>query len=48
MAMTQKMARRQHPIGSGFTAASAADEVLAGIDLSGINVVVTGGHQGTW
>jgi NAD(P)-dependent dehydrogenase (short-subunit alcohol dehydrogenase family) len=44
--MTQNMTHRQHPVGSGFTAASTADEVLAGIDLSGINVVVTGGHQG--
>ncbi|GAB3330029.1 SDR family NAD(P)-dependent oxidoreductase [Micromonospora halotolerans] len=44
--MTQNMTHRQHPIGSGFTAASTADEVLAGIDLSGINVVITGGHQG--
>ncbi|SIR89263.1 SDR family NAD(P)-dependent oxidoreductase [Micromonospora avicenniae] len=44
--MTQNMAHRQHPIGSGFTAASTADEVLAGIDLSGTNIVVTGGHQG--
>ncbi len=40
------MAQKQHPIGSGFTAASTADEVLQGIDLSGTNVVVTGGHVG--
>jgi NAD(P)-dependent dehydrogenase (short-subunit alcohol dehydrogenase family) len=40
------MAQKQHPIGSGFTAASTADEVLEGIDLSGTNVVVTGGHVG--
>jgi NAD(P)-dependent dehydrogenase (short-subunit alcohol dehydrogenase family) len=40
------MTQNQHPIGSGFTAASTADEVLAGIDLSGANVVVTGGHVG--
>ena len=40
------MTQKQHPIGSGFTAASTADEVLKGIDLSGKNVVVTGGHVG--
>ncbi|WP_041824091.1 SDR family NAD(P)-dependent oxidoreductase [Streptantibioticus cattleyicolor] len=40
------MTHKQHPIGSGFTAASTADEVLAGIDLSGRNVVITGGHVG--
>lgn len=40
------MTHKQHPMGSGFTAASTADEVLAGIDLSGKNVVVTGGHVG--
>ncbi|TDD44643.1 SDR family NAD(P)-dependent oxidoreductase [Nonomuraea terrae] len=40
------MTQKQHPIGTGFTAASTADDVLAGIDLSGTNVVVTGGHQG--
>ena len=37
---------KQHPIGTGFTAASTADDVLAGVDLSGKNVVVTGGHAG--
>jgi NAD(P)-dependent dehydrogenase (short-subunit alcohol dehydrogenase family) len=40
------MTQQQRPIGSGFTAASTADEVLKGIDLSGTNVVVTGGHVG--
>ncbi|WP_188190402.1 SDR family NAD(P)-dependent oxidoreductase [Nonomuraea sp. SYSU D8015] len=40
------MTHKQRPIGSGFTAASTADEVLKGIDLSGKNVVVTGGHRG--
>jgi NAD(P)-dependent dehydrogenase (short-subunit alcohol dehydrogenase family) len=29
---------------SGFTAASTADEVPAGSDLSGKNAIVTGGH----
>jgi NAD(P)-dependent dehydrogenase (short-subunit alcohol dehydrogenase family) len=38
--------QKQHSIGSGFTAASTADEVLKGIDLSGRNVIVTGGHVG--
>lgn len=37
---------QQHPLGSGFTAASTADEVVAGIDLTGRHVVVTGGHVG--
>ncbi|MEV6795625.1 SDR family NAD(P)-dependent oxidoreductase [Streptomyces sp. NPDC051320] len=40
------MANNQRPLGSGFTAASTAREVLAGIDVSGKNVVVTGGHVG--
>ncbi|HEX7824677.1 MAG TPA: SDR family NAD(P)-dependent oxidoreductase, partial [Mycobacterium sp.] len=40
------MTQKQHPIGSGFTAASTADDVVAGIDLSGRNVIVTGGHVG--
>lgn len=38
------MTHEQHPIGSGFTAFSTADDVLAGSDLRGKNVVVTGGH----
>ncbi len=40
------MTHQQHPIGSGFTAASTTAEVLEGIDLSGINAVVTAGHVG--
>lgn len=40
------MTHRQHPIGTGFTAASTADEVLAGVDLTGWNAIVTGGHAG--
>lgn len=40
------MTHEQHPIGTGFTVASTADEVLERIDLSGTNVVVTGGHAG--
>jgi NAD(P)-dependent dehydrogenase (short-subunit alcohol dehydrogenase family) len=38
--------QKQHPLGTPFTAASTADEVLEGLDLSGTNVVVTGGHTG--
>jgi hypothetical protein len=38
--------QQQHPIGTGFTAASTGDDVLRGIDLTGKNVVVTGGHSG--
>lgn len=40
------MTHRQHPIGSGFTAASTAADVLRGLDLSGRHVIVTGGHAG--
>jgi NAD(P)-dependent dehydrogenase (short-subunit alcohol dehydrogenase family) len=40
------MTHAQHPIGTGFTAASTVDDVLAGVDLTGKNVVVTGGHSG--
>ncbi len=40
------MTQKQQPLGSGFTAASTATDVLKGIDLSGRNVIVTGGHVG--
>ncbi|PZF80214.1 SDR family NAD(P)-dependent oxidoreductase [Jiangella anatolica] len=40
------MTHQQHPLGTGFTAASTADDVLKGIDLTGRNAVVTGGHAG--
>lgn len=40
------MTLSQKPLGSGFTAASTAAEVVAGIDLGGKNVIVTGGHAG--
>lgn len=36
----------QQPIGSGFGARSTAAEVVAGIDLAGKNVIVTGGYSG--
>src|SRR5690349_13914013 len=37
---------KQVPIGSGFGAHTTADEVLAGLDLSGKRAIVTGGHSG--
>lgn len=37
------MINDQHPIGSGFTAASTAADILAGLDLTGKEVIVTGG-----
>ncbi|MFJ8778231.1 SDR family NAD(P)-dependent oxidoreductase [Streptomyces sp. NPDC102476] len=40
------MSTAQHKIGSGFGAHSTADEVLAGIDLSGRLAIVTGGYSG--
>lgn len=40
------MAHQQHPIGTGFTAASTVDDVLAGVDLTGRNAIITGGHSG--
>jgi NAD(P)-dependent dehydrogenase (short-subunit alcohol dehydrogenase family) len=39
-------ATRQAPIGTGITAAATADDVLQGIDLTGKNAIVTGGHRG--
>ena len=36
----------QKPLGSGFDARSTAAEVLAGRDLTGRYVLVTGGHSG--
>jgi NAD(P)-dependent dehydrogenase (short-subunit alcohol dehydrogenase family) len=38
------MTHHQRPLGTGFTAASTASEVLRGIDLTGKNVIVTGGN----
>jgi NAD(P)-dependent dehydrogenase (short-subunit alcohol dehydrogenase family) len=40
------MTTPQHKIGSGFGSDSTAQEVLAGIDLSGKLAVVTGGYSG--
>jgi len=39
-------AKDQAPVGSGFHAKSSALEVIEGIDLSGKNVIVTGGYSG--
>jgi len=36
----------QHPLGSGFNAKSTATEVIAGINLTGKIVIVTGGNSG--
>lgn len=36
----------QHPIGSNFNAASTADDVMSGLDLTGRTAVVTGGYSG--
>ncbi|WP_197373351.1 SDR family NAD(P)-dependent oxidoreductase [Mycolicibacterium baixiangningiae] len=40
------MTHNQHPLGSGFTAANTADDVLEGIDLTGRTAIVTAGHVG--
>ncbi|MHA7685312.1 oxidoreductase [Cupriavidus sp. PET2-C1] len=40
------MSTLQAPIGSGFGPASTAAEVITGIDLTGRQVVVTGGYSG--
>lgn len=36
----------QHPVNSGFSDTSTASEVIAGIDLTGKTILVTGGHSG--
>ncbi|MFI6656649.1 SDR family NAD(P)-dependent oxidoreductase [Streptomyces sp. NPDC050523] len=40
------MTTAQHKIGSGFGATSTADDVLAGVDLTGRLAIVTGGYSG--
>lgn len=40
------MTTTQHAIGTGFGAHSTADDVLAGVDLSGRTALVTGGYSG--
>ncbi|MFF9066402.1 oxidoreductase [Streptomyces sp. NPDC014891] len=37
---------QQHPLDSPFSAASTAEDVLAGMDLSGRTALVTGGYSG--
>ncbi|EST33484.1 SDR family NAD(P)-dependent oxidoreductase [Streptomyces niveus] len=44
--MTPSTTHDQRPIGSGFTPASTVDDVMEGIDLTGKNVIITGGHSG--
>lgn len=44
--MKVHMNHKQHPIGSGFGAAATADDVLAGVELGGKHIIVTGGHAG--
>lgn len=39
------MIEQQVPLNTPFTAASTATDVLAGIDLAGKNIIVTGGHS---
>ena len=36
----------QQPIGSGFNANTTTDDVIKGIDLSGMTAIVTGGYAG--
>ena len=36
----------QRPLGSPFSAGSTAEDVIAGLDLSGTTAVVTGGYSG--
>ena len=40
----KSVGHKQRPLGTGFSAASTAEDVIAGIDLTGKHVVVTGGH----
>ncbi len=40
------MRQDQHPLGTPFPPDATADDVLAGIDLTGRNAIVTGGHAG--
>ncbi|MHC1481305.1 SDR family NAD(P)-dependent oxidoreductase [Frateuria aurantia] len=40
------MSHQQYPLGTPFGPAATAGEVLAGIDLSGKNVIITAGHSG--
>ena len=46
MAQNNYAGALQKPVGSGFTATSAANEVIKGIDLTGKIAIVTGGGTG--
>jgi len=46
MASTSSVASIQHPIPSGFTPFTTAEDVIKGIDLTGKNAIVTGGYSG--
>ncbi|MFF2547136.1 SDR family NAD(P)-dependent oxidoreductase [Kitasatospora sp. NPDC058063] len=46
MTTTSKAVVGQQPTGSPFSATSTAEDVLAGLDLSGRTAVVTGGYSG--
>jgi NAD(P)-dependent dehydrogenase (short-subunit alcohol dehydrogenase family) len=44
--MEMKILSEQHPINSGFDAATTAGEIIKGIDLTGKVAIVTGGYSG--
>lgn len=46
MGQTNNKGVLQQPVGSGFNEKSTAAEVIQGIDLTGINAIVTGGNTG--
>lgn len=39
------MTNMQRPLNTGFTPFSTATDVLAGVDLTGCNIIVTAGHS---
>lgn len=43
---SSSIASVHHPLPSGFNAHHTADDVLKGIDLTGKNIIVTGGYSG--
>lgn len=46
MSSNSSVASIQHPLSSGFSAFTTAEEVIKGIDLSGKTAIVTGGYSG--
>ena len=44
--MTVAMNHRQHPLGTPFPPHATAAEILAGVDLTSRDAIVTGGHAG--